>query len=1368
MADGHAPASERSQVTRPQFVKLPRANPYVGLRPFRTDDAPYFFGRRPQITELMERLPRARFVPLLGAPGCGKTSLMLAGVVPALPTTPATAARDRWITALCRPGAAPLFQLARALLTVGGEPPGASTDEAAEALAQRLRTDGVDALWPLLRASANGNDSREGHGPLLLIVDQFEELLTATPPLGRTGDGSAIDLAVQQQRATDRAQRLADAQRFVALLLALTSASDVPVYVLCAIRSDVIGACDQFEGLPDRINRDGYLVPPLSDAQLTAAIEQPALLAGGQVAPELTQHLLAHGGGYPDLLPAVQHALYRSWDALRAADPSATVLESAHLDGVGGLALALPAHVEQLLTGYDRELVSRLFKRLTDTDVSGRRRRRSVRRQELRALLLPPDDTGTSPAGLPDVTGRRGAASARLDELLAALTQDGSNILTCVPDQTASNPRYELTSDCLLRQWLTLQTWMDEERALAEWFYAIADRAARYARGAEVELLPRPSWQLARQRLHSVISEAWIAGRYDDADAPLRLIQSFVEVSRGARLRRTVTRGGVAALLIAVVALVQFQITQAQAHIKKEQLKTSLYTSLQRFADTDPTYGAVLAGFVGVELSEDSLRESVSRLQDHPRALLELPRVTAAAILDSTHLITALTNGDVAIVTTTVPQQRIGALPRRSTAMPVTWLALRPNRTVVTVDAAGVVESFRLDNLRAPTALARRDSLGAAVVELRVSADSSAMAMRTADGRLRLWSSEANARPVLVADSQRVTAVAFAAVDGDRLVYASLRTDSAARRSGRLVAVSGLREVPVFTPIATDLPDSVRAVALPADGRVLAIVNTDVLEVRANGERSTLANYHPTGLAVSPDSLAQVLVGSVEGRVDVLFPGRLTTPVPFTQHADASSAVYLEGGRYVLSAAADNTLWWTSRDEPSRRYALLGHRAPVQAARAQSSHGLLITLDDDGRLRSWRPADWYQRYLLNGARSSVAPLLLSRFGERVLTTLAGSLVVEDSQRVRTAATLPASSVQLLAASPGGTSAVLGDSSAQRWSWSDRADVAAKPLVPLRAGFGANGMRYSTNGAVLFAVHADSSVSVLNAATMIERPLAAWGAVPVWSAPSLDSTGALVAYTDARGVQVRAVNSAQLVRQFSRSGAAPMVSQLLFPSGKRLLWMQADGRLQLRELARAADSVPRAPFTGAPGTRIETLAARADEYVFAYVTDKGGLYLLEVLPTSLRQVPLTMRLSNNDAVRHVAFDSTGLRLVATTAFGGVYVWELWWDAAASRMEARPLLQRTHTPRVPRTAPVQMAATVFSRDGKRLHSVMHLPGQPSRRMSWDLDANLVRQQADQWQSRCVDFASLFNEASREFTRDASTCRFDVSTAGPARQR
>lgn len=1339
-----------------------RTNPYVGLRPYLTNEAPWFFGRDDLTLVLLERLRHARFHPVLGSAGSGKTSLIMAGLLPRLQSGVDAGHGANWATVVFRPGDAPLHHLLRALLQVAGDhqPPSAA---ALDELVAQARREEAAPILSLMATALNGQRT------LLVVADQLEELFAYRQAPGLPQDERDLDSVVEQRRAAERDRRRHDAQATISLLLALATTTEVSAHVMTVMRTESVGVCDDIPGLAERINESALLVPRLTRAQLTEVIEGPARREQVHVSPPLTEALLHAAGDHGDLLPMLQHALHRTWREWADNGRRQGDLDLVHLERIGGFGQAFALEADALVGRYDRDIVSRLFKRLTAVDANRHRIARAARLAELRAAVLPAA-SATSTGDAPSAAQlRRDAMAVRLDALLDDLTREGTNILRTSPDGDPANPRYELSSDQLIRHWLTLRLWIDEERALAEWFYALAERAARYARGAEAELLPRPAWQLARHRLQGVVTEEWIAGRYDDAEAPLRLIHSFVEVSRGARMRRMFTRAGLAALLIAVVVFVRVQVTQAQDNIKQQQLKTSLYNNLQRFAAVDPTYGAVLAGFVGVELSEDSLREGMHRLQEQPRALMEVPRTTAAAILDSAHVVVALTNGDVAIVTTTVPQQRVGSLPRRSSALPVTWVAVLGNRTIVTADAAGVVESFQLDGGLQATAMGQRDSLGAPVLDLKVAPDSSTLIMRTADGRLRLWRATMTARPVLLSDSLVSTAVAYAAVDADRLVYAATRPGAPSGNGTRLVVVSGLRDSVRSTPVATELPDAVSDVALPADGRVLAVMNTDLIEVRPGGERSTLRNYYPTALAVSPDSTAQVLVGTVEGSVSVFAPGAFRAPTPFTTHTDYARAIYADRGTYVLSASADNTVRWTSRADPTRVFSLAGHRAPVQMARSQSGAGLLMTLDDDGRLRVWRPADWYGRYLLNGQRTTVAPMLVSRFGERMLTTMQTSLMVEDAQGPRVAATLPGATVQLLATSPAGTAAVLGDSSAQRWAWADRPEGAVSALTPLRTGFGAQGMQFSANGAVLFAVHGDSTVSVLNASTMTARAVPAWAAVPVPSAPSLDSAGALVAFADAGGVQVRAVSSAQLVRRFPGTGTAQTVSQQLFPSGKRVLWMNTDGRLQIRDLARAADTVPpRAPFTGAPGTRISTFATRADEYMFAYVTDKGGLYLLEVPPTSLRQVPLTMRLSSNDAVRHVAFDSSGLRLVATTTFGGVYVWELWWDATAGRMSARPLLRREHVPRIRRTAPVQMATTVFSADGKRLHSFVQLPGQPSRRMSWDVDANLVRQQAERWKNICVDFPALFSDASREFTRDANACRFDVAPVGPARPR
>ena len=86
-------------------------SPYPGLRPFEEVDAPLFFGRREQTIELLRRLEEHRFVGVVGLSGSGKSSLVRAGLIPALRADD----RHRWHIALMRPSADPAGQLQQAL-----------------------------------------------------------------------------------------------------------------------------------------------------------------------------------------------------------------------------------------------------------------------------------------------------------------------------------------------------------------------------------------------------------------------------------------------------------------------------------------------------------------------------------------------------------------------------------------------------------------------------------------------------------------------------------------------------------------------------------------------------------------------------------------------------------------------------------------------------------------------------------------------------------------------------------------------------------------------------------------------------------------------------------------------------------------------------------------------------------------------------------------------------------------------------------------------------------------------------------------------------------------------------------------------------
>ena len=254
-------------------------NPYPGLRPFEPADAENFFGRDRQVDELLLRLRDHRFVAVLGLSGSGKSSLVRAGLIPALRGGHLTTAGESWNVALFRPGQQPIEALAAALddpKALGPQP----------TRADDLRR-GTNAL---LRRTEAG---REPGQNLLIVVDQFEE--TFSVPDAR------------------------DAALFVDLLLAVEQdrSPTYRVFVILTMRTDRLGECANFDGLPEALNRSQYLAPRLTGDQLREAIEGPAALTDTSIAPELVRRLVVEAGEGRDQLPVLQHLLMTLWEGRR-------------------------------------------------------------------------------------------------------------------------------------------------------------------------------------------------------------------------------------------------------------------------------------------------------------------------------------------------------------------------------------------------------------------------------------------------------------------------------------------------------------------------------------------------------------------------------------------------------------------------------------------------------------------------------------------------------------------------------------------------------------------------------------------------------------------------------------------------------------------------------------------------------------------------------------------------------------------------------------------------------------------------------------------------------------------------------------------
>ena len=204
-------------------------NPYPGLRPFEPEEFESFFGRDHQIDELLTRLRDHRFVAVVGLSGSGKSSLVRAGLIHRLQVGHLTSAGSHWKVALFRPGSEPIEGLAAAL----DEALGKQQDRPA-----KLRRSTQE-----LMNSTHGGRSRVEN--LLLVVDQFEEIF-------------------RFQRNNQLSDR--DAVYFVDLLLAAEQdlSPDYRVYVVLTMRTDYLGDCAQFEGLPEALNRSQYLLPRLT------------------------------------------------------------------------------------------------------------------------------------------------------------------------------------------------------------------------------------------------------------------------------------------------------------------------------------------------------------------------------------------------------------------------------------------------------------------------------------------------------------------------------------------------------------------------------------------------------------------------------------------------------------------------------------------------------------------------------------------------------------------------------------------------------------------------------------------------------------------------------------------------------------------------------------------------------------------------------------------------------------------------------------------------------------------------------------------------------------------------------------------------
>ena len=437
----------------------PRANPFPGLRPFTQEEGDLFFGRDQQSDELVRRLASRRFLAVVGTSGSGKSSLVRAGLLPSLEGGFMAGAGAHWHVAAMRPQDDPIGFLAQAIVVTGVLAHLELAHPAATGVVETILRRSSLGLVEIVRLARLAR-----HENLLVLVDQFEELFRFADLASRRDAGD-------------------EAPAFVKLLLQAALQTDVPVYVVITMRSDFLGDCARFRGLPEAISESQYLTPRLTRDELQAVITGPVGVRGGRIAPSLVQSLLNDVGDDMDQLPVLQHALMRAWDRWEHDDPQHRSIDLRDMEAIGGMGEALSRHADQAFASLDtereRKLAERLFKCLTDRGPDNREIRR--------------------PTSLSRIATIANASPDEIIPIIDAFRAPGRSFLM-PPHEVAlqCDSVIDISHESLIRQWGRLRTWVDQEAESRATYLRLVE-AAQLRRAGKGGLWSEPDLTYARQ-----------------------------------------------------------------------------------------------------------------------------------------------------------------------------------------------------------------------------------------------------------------------------------------------------------------------------------------------------------------------------------------------------------------------------------------------------------------------------------------------------------------------------------------------------------------------------------------------------------------------------------------------------------------------------------------------------------------------------------------------------------------------------------------------------------------------------------------------------------------------------------------------------
>ena len=873
-------------------------NPYKGLHAFLEADADDFFGREQLVADLVERVVAERFLAVVGPSGSGKSSVVLAGLVPEI--------RARgWNIAVMAPGAYPLEELEAALLRIAANPPAS--------LKEQLDADELGLLRAVKRVLPD--DGSE----LLLVVDQLEEVFTLVEDEERRARFlSSLELAVRDPRSRLR--------------------------VVVTLRADFYDRPLLHRGFGEVMRDRVEPVLPLSLDELEHAIAGPAKRVGAALEEGLLGRIVADVVDEPAALPLLQYALTE----LHERREGSTLTRRAY-EAIGGISGAVAGRAETLYRGLDdpgQQAVRQLFLRLVTLGDAADTRRR-VERAELDTLDV---DQGRLALSI-DAYGAARLLSFDRDPRTEAPTVEVAH--------EALLSRWARLQEWIAAARDDLRAHQRLSSAAREWRDVDRDPSL-LMRGAQLERFA--SWAaesgIAQTDLEREYLAESVAAREAErlAEEARQARETALERRSIHRLRALVGVLAVAALVAAGLTVFAFQQSNHSKHEAKIATARQLAAASAANIDVDPEL-SILLGLRAVETTgrgAHALPEAVDALHravEASRAVATIP-VQAAAVAfspDGTRLATA---GSSVGVWSTKTGRRLfdvgrGAGPFNDVAFSADGrrLAAGGGEGVATIWDA--TNGRRLESLESPVG-------GTGIYALAFDPEGKRIAADDGVGDLWLW--DAGSRRVIrtIRTAHPLCGVSWSP-DGGRVATGDCGTHyagSVARiwdaQTGRLVFASPVQN------------GAIREIAYSPNGEYLGAPNrlgfAGIFDIATRRAVTRFEDHtgEVLSLAFGPGG-DRVVTGSTDGTARVWDTATGRQLLVLRGHRAAVSSVAFAADR-VATASQDGTVKvWDVTTQGSRDWATLAaHPGGVESVDySPNSKQLLTTGNVDQRAKLW-------------------------------------------------------------------------------------------------------------------------------------------------------------------------------------------------------------------------------------------------------------------------------------------------------------------------------------------------------------------------------------------------------------------------------